>query len=433
MFLRSMKRKEKLMKIVCSPAGILNPYCPGQGIMDLANAGFAHMSLDLDLCCPASELEDWDREEPLPEGRRFAPVSHRPEEMRRIFQKTVSLCHEKQIQIPIAKAPHLPRKTKREDMTERLLEITKEAVEYCGTIGCGSIIVRPLEFGRGQTEGWGINRSFFLGLSETACRNQVMILLENGFYSKNGGVIRGACSDGETAAQWIDSLNREAGEECFGFCLDVGTLSLCGQDMGEMAAALGKRIKAVTVRDGDGRQESSMLPFTAACGGKSRTDWLGFIRGMRQQGFDGLLVLNMFDTAASFSPILRPGLMSFAKSVAEYLKWQIEIENLLKKYDSIALFGAGNMCRNYMKCYGKDYKPLFTCDNNEKMWGSFFCGLEVKPPEALKTVPENCGVFICNIYYREIEKQLRDMGVKNIEFFNDEYMPSFYFDRLKGV
>ena len=131
--------------------------------------------------------------------------------------------------------------------------------------------------------------------------------------------------------------------------------------------------------------------------------------------------------------MLRPQLLSLARAAAEYFKWQIEIESLLKKYESIVLFGAGNMCRNYLKCYGERYPPLFTCDNNPRMWGTDFFGLEVRTPEALKSIPEGCGVFICNIYYREIERQLRDMGIKNIEFFNDEYMPSFYFDRLKGV
>ena len=37
-----------------------------------------------------------------------------------------------------------------------------------------------------------------------------------------------------------------------------------------------------------------------------------------------------------------------------------------------------------------------------------------------------------NIYYQEIEEQLRNMQISNpIEYFNDEYMPSFYYDRLE--
>ena len=175
-----------------------------------------------------------------------------------------------------------------------------------------------------------------------------------------------------------------------------------------------------------------MLPFTCVNQHQPQTEWLNVIRGLRQIGFDGQLILDFADTAGGFSPILRPQLMQLAGSVAEYFKWQIELENLLKKYQSIVLFGAGNMCRNYMKCYGEQYPPLFTCDNNRSLWGSDFCGLEVRPPKSLLELPKDCAIFICNIYYREIERQLRDLGVENpIEFFNDEYMPSFYFDRLK--
>ena len=33
--------------------------------------------------------------------------------------------------------------------------------------------------------------------------------------------------------------------------------------------------------------------------------------------------------------------------------------------------------------------------------------------------------------HENVKRQLRDMGLRNpIEFFNDEYMPSYYFDRL---
>ena len=213
--------------------------------------------------------------------------------------------------------------------------------------------------------------------------------------------------------------------------MDVGVCSLCGQDMHEFALALRERMKVVILRDCDGSRESSLLPFTSVCNGQAQTDWLNLLRGLREIGFDGQLFLDMEDTAGAFSPLLRPQLLQLARSVAEYFKWQIEIEQILKRYSAIVLFGAGNMCRNFIKCYGEKYAPLFTCDNNQVLWGTSFCGLEVKPPEALRSLPEGCAILICNIYYREIEKQLRQMGVGNpIEFFNDEYMPSFYFDRL---
>lgn len=464
------------MNIICSPAGIVDPFRPGQGIMDIVNAGFKNISLELDMCCSSYELEHFG-EPPEDEygsvARQFLPVSVHPAEITPFFKKMFTACEQNHLQIPIARAPYLPRDTKRTDLREEMYRIHEECIRVCGEIGCRYLVTRPWNpdgtcrdawapcgkddpapesekqaaeawasggIGRdiwntGGTcrDAWDINRKYYLRLATAARKANVMILLENQCRNLNGHLVRGICSDSETAAHWVDELNSAAGRECFGFCMDVGVCSLGGQDMREFAIALGDRIKAVVLRDCDGQHESAMLPFTCTYAGQPQTDWLSLIRGLRETGFDGQLILHIPDTMISFSPLLRPQLMALAKATAEYFKWQIEIENLLKKYDSIVLFGAGNMCRNYLKCYGKKYPPLFTCDNNKKVWGTNFCGLEVKSPEVLKNLPEGCGIFICNIYYREIERQLRDMGIQNIEFFNDEYMPSFYFDRLKGV
>lgn len=75
--------------------------------------------------------------------------------------------------------------------------------------------------------------------------------------------------------------------------------------------------------------------------------------------------------------------------------------------------------------------PLYTCDNNPHLWGSRLDGLEIHNPEDLKKLDKDTAVFICNIYYREIEQQLRKMGLPNpIVYFNDEYLPQFHFERL---
>ena len=422
------------MDIICSPAGIVNPFRPGQGVMDIANAGFKNVSFDLDMCCSSYELEHFGKlsEEEDTADRLFRLISRYPSEIGPFFEKMLTVCIQNHLQIPIARAPYLPRDTKRTDLRGQMFAIHEECIRMCGRTGCHYLVVRPL-YARTCEVSWEVNREYYLRLAKAAREEDVTILLENQCRSMNGHMVRSVCSDGEEAAHWIDELNRDADEERFGFCMDVGVCSLCGQDMREFATALGDRIRAVVLRDCDGQHEGALLPFTCTCFGQPQTDWLNLIRGLRELGFDGQMILYIPDTINAFSPLLRPQLMTLARTTAEYFKWQIEIENLLKKYKSIVLFGAGNMCRNYMKCYGEKYPPLFTCDNNQKIWGTDFFGIEVKPPEALKSLPEGCGIFICNIYYREIERQLRDMGIENIEFFNDEYMPSFYFDRLKGV
>ena len=160
-------------------------------------------------------------------------------------------------------------------------------------------------------------------------------------------------------------------------------------------------------------------------------DWLGVIRGLREIDFDGPMVFDFRGTSEAYSHLLRADFDVFIKKVTDYFAWQISMERTIRKYDMRVLFGAGNMCRNYMKCYGEAYRPLFTCDNNSAIWGTMFEGLEIRNPEALKGIPAECAIFICNVFYDEIEKQIRGMGIQNpIERFNDEYLPSMYMDRF---
>lgn len=418
------------MDIVCSAMGIADELHPVQGILDIAGAGFKNISLDINMYCAEQELESYGKKLIIQEKKDKNLILANPSEMGRCLENMLNKCQENGMNSLIARAPYLPRDTKRDDLNELLSRLSEESIKLCGKAGCRYIVIRPLFAGIESGSEWQVNREYYLRLAQTASENGVMILLENQCRSLNGHLVRGICSDGTVAAKWVDELNREAGNECFGFCVDVGVCSLCGQDMYEFVHILGKRVKAVVARDCNGHDESAQLPFTCASKRQSQTNWLSLIRGLREISFDGVMVLNMADTASAFSPLLRPQLMALAKEVMEYFKFQIEIESVLRKYRQIVLFGAGNMCRNYMKCYGEQYPPLFTCDNNKALWGTSFCGLEVRPPQALQELPDDCGVLICNVYYREIEQQLRDMGVKNVAYFNDEYMTSFHFDRI---
>lgn len=419
------------MQLICSSSGSVDLRHPGQGIRDIQNAGFENISLDFSLCAPPWGLEALGKQEKRKADPCMTALFQDPSYLKTLLSGLFSQCRKDALQIPVARVPYLQRDTKRTDLNTFLEQLTVNSIRLCGEIGCPVLIVPPLFSGIEKGQEWQENYAYYLRLADIARECHVTILLENQCLNYNGHFLRGICSDAGEAARWVDCLNRDAGEERFGFCMDTGVCTLCAQDMHTFAGILGHRIKAVRLRDCDGYQENSLLPFTCADRGQNRTDWLNLIRGLRGIGFDGSLILDFADTVAAFSPLLRPSLFSLAYAVAEYVKWQIEIENLLRKYPSIVLFGAGNMCRNYMKCYGETYPPLFTCDNNSALWGSEFCGLEVKPPETLKELPEDCCVFICNIYYREIEKQLQELGVKHIEFFNDEYMPSFYFDRIE--
>lgn len=257
-------------------------------------------------------------------------------------------------------------------------------------------------------------------------------LFQNQCRVYHGHYLRGPYSDPYEVVETIDCLNEEAGKEAYGFGLDVGVCNLCGQNMYDFVMTLGHRLKAVILRDNDGNSDDHLLPFSCAHQGQSRTDWLNLIRGLRELEFDGDLIMSIGDSVAAASVTLRPAVLELAYKQAQYFQWQIQMTCVMKKYSSRVLFGAGNMCRNYMKCYGQEFPPLFTCDNNENRWGEIFEGLEIRSPEELKNLSPDCAIFICIMYYDDIEKQLRDMGITNpIERFNDEFMPSFHWKRLE--
>lgn len=423
------------MRLVCAPEGtIMDARRPGQGVGDILNAGFQETILDGLLCCKEREFRGMDkvRKEAAREKRPYIPDE--PERIGEALEPLIRTCREKGLAMTIARAPYLLRDRKSPELTEIYRNIAMEAVKLAVREKCEAVIVRPLFAGVPFGEEWKSNREFYLSLLPLIKDSDTKVLMENQCKDSEGHLIRGILSDPLEAAEWIDALNQEAGAEKFGFCMDVGAYNLCGQDMYEAATALRERVKAVILRDNNGHDEDSLLPFTCISEYGQQTEWLSLIRGLREISFDGYLIMDAKMTIDAVSPILRPTYMKLAKETADYFAWQITLEGLMKKYKHIVLFGAGNMCRNYLINYGDKYPPLFTCDNNKDRWGEDFFGLTIHDPKDLRELPEGTGIFICNVYYREIEAQLRDMGIKNgIEYFNDEYLPALNMNRLKGL
>lgn len=417
------------MKKVCTISGtIFNIEKPKQSFNELNAVGLHEVMFDFgSIVSPEWILIDRNSEAPM----------FKPQKTKESYQTIIEQFAEHGFLPSIARLPFVdvrlnPRNIyKYKELNDLILQINIDCIRACEKMGCQNIIVQPLFAGLKPAEEWDANKAFYLTLAMNCQNENTRLLLINQCKNVNGHLVRGVCSDGADAALWVDALNQETGNERFGFCLDIGICNLCGQNMQSMAMALGKRIWAVILTENDGKNPAKLLPFTNAYGRSSTMDWLSAVRGLRDICFDGYLILETVDTTVAFSPLLQPYLFPVYKALLDYFAMQVNIENDLKKYNKVVLFGAGNMCRNYMKCYGEKYPPLFTCDNNPKLWNTEFEGLQVKNPEELKSLPKDCGVIICNIFYREIENQLRAMGIKNIGYFNDEYMPSFYFERLK--
>lgn len=247
----------------------------------------------------------------------------------------------------------------------------------------------------------------------------IKVLIKNRTRYYSGRAIRDRFCEPHEVLRVIDIY----GSDRLGFCFDTGEANLCGQDPAEMLRALKGVTDAVIVKENDGIERASYLPFTMG----RVLDWGSFFRGMRETGFDGELIFEIGSSMGAHPLPLRGNVVKRAFEAAEYFRWQIEMDRMVAKYPKRVLFGAGNMCRYYMRDYGRKYPPQFTVDNDKKVWGTVFEGLEVKSPDELKKLDEDTAIFICITYYTEIHEQLRDMGITNpIEYYNDEYPNTEY-------
>lgn len=392
------------MNAIFSPHGIISDLHPRQGIMDFKKAGINEVVLDF-----ASFYRNLNSTADM------------------ILQNNITMKY----------ASYILGDMQRKYMLEKGVSPINvpDAMKYAAECGCQYFLLEPVELSL-SNKSYVINKEYYLSYAEMAERLGLTVLIGNSSICLNGKYMRGFGSDGYELSRFVEELNKCCGSDVFKIYVDVGNLNLCGQDMQSFICELGSLVKLVYLQDNDGKNAVSMLPFTAVSHGTSTTNWLSLIRGLRNIDYLGDIVLDIHDTLAAFSPLLKPAVVNLAVETGKFIIWQINMENAMKKYKKIILFGAGNMCRNYMRCYADNYPPMFTCDNNSKMWGKEFCGLEVKNPAILSEMSscgklDDVGVFVCNVYYREIEEQLRNMNVPNIEFFNDEYLPKYPFDRLE--
>lgn len=393
-------------------------------ILQQVKAGFTNSLLDLAAFCPEYMLERREElKDKAVEDKRIE-VAFAPDKLREIVKSYLQQCSRLHVNHTIARAPALMADTLREDLYELICSLTMESIRIGAQAGCRYIIIEPLIRNQEMDKKRDRNIDFYFSLADTARKNHIMILIRNQYRNFHGNYVRCRLSEAYKLKNFVDELNEKAGETCFGICMDTGVCNICGQNMYEFAVTLRNEIKAVVVRENDGLHDTALIPFSGGGSGKPALDWSYVIRGLREIDYDGELICDFRDSVTLHSHLLLQDVISYAKLNIDYLAWQISVERRIKKYSRRVMFGAGKMFSNYMKYYGKEYPPLFTCDNNSSLWGTKVEGVEVRKPEELRNIPEDCVIFICNVYYREIEEQLREMGLPNrIEYYNDEYLP----------
>ena len=208
----------------------------------------------------------------------------------------------------------------------RLLE-TLRCIELTAYLGAPYVIIHPITetFRFSPKELRERNLDFYSGLIDTAKKNHVTICLENMWNSRNGNIFECTCEDPYEANDYIDTLNKMAGEEIFGFCFDVGHATLCGRYMKNTLIALGDRVKALHIHDANKYNDLHTLPYSqcSTAGNTPFTDWTGMLDGLRAINYRGGINFEAGNAFNVFPKQTHKALLALFRAIGEYFSNEI--------------------------------------------------------------------------------------------------------------
>jgi sugar phosphate isomerase/epimerase len=174
---------------------------------------------------------------------------------------------------------------------------------------------------------WEQTEAFLRFLGPYAKETGVTVCLENLYNSLGGHIVEGPCADPVKTAQRIDSINDELGEEVFGFCFATGHANLLGLDFEHFIVSMGNRLKLLHIHDNDAIADMHQIPFTFTRGreNQSITDWPGFIRGLREISYTGVLSFETSPVLQAFPPALWSEALGFIAKIGSYFSSELEL------------------------------------------------------------------------------------------------------------
>ena len=201
--------------------------------------------------------------------------------------------------------------------------VAPKSLHVCKFFDCKYIVVHGFKLatylGSEELE-WAETEKFLRFLAPMAKEMGITLCVENLYNSLGNHMVEGPCCDVEKIVKRIDALNEEFGAEVFGFCLDVGHAHLVGIDIYDFIVRLGRRLKVLHVHDNDGVRDLHQIPytFTKKKDDKDALDWQGFLNGLREIGFDGVINFEASSVVSAFPEEMKSDALEFLVKIGKY-------------------------------------------------------------------------------------------------------------------
>lgn len=201
-----------------------------------------------------------------------------------------------------------------ENIQIRIAEVLKRQIEVCRYLGCGLLVIHPgYRLYREQMrreEAWDYNFRLFSQLIPALKQYRVKVCIENIFLSNRGKYYQGFYSSAEDIRELLDALNAEAGEECFGFCLDTGHAVLTSNDIGELIRGVGHRLCALHMNDNDGTADQHTGPYAGML------DWERLFLALHEISYKGNMNFELI--TQNIPDDVMPAMLSYTAAVGDH-------------------------------------------------------------------------------------------------------------------
>lgn len=309
-------------KICLSSGGLIPRDNIEEGFRKFKEAGFDGVDFSMDQWLPSNNIKEGD----------FSGLYEKPIEEILDFLNEYKVMAEKYgITFEQAHAPFQLYVDENDEINEKCQDVIVKCIQMCKFLSCPYLVVHPINiaYSKGYEYERKVNIEYYAKMIPAARENGVVICLENMFSSMNRRIREATCSVTEDTLYYIDTLNKLAGQKCFGFCADIGHYALLGTNIRRVILELGDRLSVLHLHENDGISDNHGIPFmyTRTWGQCPVIDWYEVLGALHDIGYQGPINFEACTGLYNIPVPVRLEAMTYLAALGRYFSSVVDGEN----------------------------------------------------------------------------------------------------------